>query len=715
MSDQPSAGRPTAGRPNAGRPSAGHPSTDGPRSGRSRPEVSFGRVLYGADYNPDQWQPAVWDEDMRLMKDAHVTAVSVPIFGWVGLQPDEDTFTFDWLDDVLGRLAGNDVGVCLATATASVPAWVDQRYPDVLVVDEDGVRRRHGNRHSFCPSSPNYRRLSTGLVRALATRYADHPALRLWHVNNEYGTLCYCDLCAEAFRGWLDKRHGGLDGLNNAWNTSFWGHTFTDWSQVEPPTTKGEHAIQALRLDWHRFASEALLGCYRAELEVLREVTPDVPVTTNLMGPFFRLDYHRWADELDVVSWDNYPRPHDPPSTVAFNHALMRGLREGQPFLLMEQSPSQQNWQAYNWLKPPGVLRLQSYQAVAHGAESVMYFQWRRSRGGIEKLHGAVVEHHGRSDTRVFREVATIGGELASLRTRTLGGRVAARAAVLFDWPNWWGLTYSSGPSVDLDYLAECRVAYAALHGLGVQTDVVSPRADLSRYDLVVAPVLTMVDEQVGAALTARVRAGATLLVTPFSGLVDGNDLVHPGGAPGPLRDLLGLTVEETDALPPDRTNGLRIVQALDGLPAGEVLPSGVLCERLLLSGAEPVAVYSRDFYLTEPAFTRNRHGEGRAYYLATLPAQGGMSRLLAALCAEAGIGSPLAGGEPPPAGVEVTQRVHPESGDAVLYLLNHTDDEHSVRVSPSRYTDLMSGESWQETVPLPGRCVRILVEAATG
>ncbi len=678
---------------------------------RRHGEVGFGRVLYGADYNPDQWPPHVWDEDIQMMRDAHVTTVSVPIFGWAALQPDEETFTFDWLDDVLDRLAAGGVDACLATATASVPAWVDQKYPDVLVVDEDGRRRRHGNRHSFCPTSANYRRLSTGLVRTLATRYAGHRALRMWHVNNEYGTLCYCDLCAQAFRSWLDKRHGGLDGLNQAWNTAFWGHTFTDWSQVEPPTTKGEHAIQALRLDWHRFASEALLGCYQAEAEVLREVTPDVPVTTNLMGPFFRLDYHRWAGELNVVSWDNYPGPHDPPSTVAFNHTLMRGLRGGQPFLLMEQSPSQQNWQPYNWLKPPGVLRLQSFQAVAHGAESVMYFQWRRSRGGIEKLHGAVVEHHGRSDTRVFGEVAEIGRELAGLGTRTLGGRVPARAAVLFDWPNWWGLTYSSGPSVDLDYLAECRAAYAALHGLGVQVDVISPRADLGPYDLLVAPVLTMVDEEVGSALAARVRAGATLLVTPFSGLVDGNDLVHPGGPPGPLRDVLGLTVEETDALPPDRTNGLRFVAPLDGLPAGEVLPCGVLCERLLLSGAEPVAVYFRDFYVTEPALTRNNYGTGRAYYLATLPTQGGLSRLLAALCVQAGLASPLADGKAPPPGVEVTQRVQPETGAAVLYLLNHAETERTVRVTPGRYTDLLTGESWQEAVPLPGRCVRILAE----
>jgi beta-galactosidase len=673
--------------------------------------VDFGRVLYGADYNPDQWPEQVWDEDMRLMREAHVTTLSVPVFGWVALQPDEDTFTFEWLDAVLARMAENGIGASLATATASVPAWLTQAHPDVLVVDDDGVRRRHGNRHTFCPTSPNFRRLSTSLVRAIATRYADHPALQLWHVGNEYGTLCYCDRCADAFRDWLRTRYASLDQLNERWNTAFWGHTFTDWSQIEPPMAKGERAIQALRLDWHRFASDTLLGCFRAEAEVLREITPGVPLTTNLMGAFFPLDYHRWARELDVVSWDNYPRPHDPPSTVAFNHALMRGLRQGQPFLLMEQSPSQQNWQPYNWLKPPGLLRLQSYQAIAHGSDSVMYFQWRRSRGGIEKLHGAVVEHHGRSDARVFTEVAEIGRELAGLGTRTVGGRVPARAAVLFDWPNWWGLRFSSGPSVDLDYLAECRAAYAALHALGVQTEVVSPRADLQAFDLIIAPVLTMLGESVAADITARVRAGATFLATPFTGLVDGNDLVHPDGPPGPLRDLLGLTVEETDALPPDRTNGLRFTRSWGSLSDGAVLPAGVLCERVTLSGAEPLAVYDRDFYAGEPALTRHMYGEGQALYLATLPAGDGLRMLLAQLCGEIGLGSPLTDGAAPPADVEVTQRVGP-SGETLLYVLNHGNEDTQIHVGEGRHIDLLTGERWQGTVPLPVRGVRIMVSA---
>jgi len=363
----------------------------------------FGRVHYGADYNPDQWPRDVWDDDIALMREAGLTVVSLPIFSWVHLQPAQDSWDFEWLDDILDRLHAGGIGFYLATATASVPAWIDQRYPSVLRTGPDGRRVRHGERHTFCPSSPDFARLSTGLVRQIAQRYRDHPGLRLWHVGNEYGQICWCDLCAGRFRDWLRERYGSLDTLNARWNTAFWGHTYTDWSQLEPPYSDGESSIQALRVNWRRFTSDNLLGAYRAELAVLREITPDVPVTTNLMGAFDPLDYHRWAADLDVVSWDSYPRPHDPPATVAFRHALMRGLKGGQPFILMEQSPSQQNWQPYNWLKPPNVLRAQTFQAVAQGADGISYFQWRRSVAGIEKLHGAVVEHHGRNGWREKR------------------------------------------------------------------------------------------------------------------------------------------------------------------------------------------------------------------------------------------------------------------------------------------------------------------------
>lgn len=670
------------------------------------PSISLPHILYGGDYNPEQWPESVREEDIRLMKAANVNMATLPVFGWVSLQPAEDTFTFEWLDTVLDSMAANGIHACLATATASQPAWVDAKYPDILITDENGVRRHHGNRHSFCPNSENYRRLSTTLARKIAERYKDHPALLLWHINNEYGTYCYCDQCAAAFRVYLQAKYGSLDELNARWYTTFWGHTYTDWSQIEPPYAHGEQVIQALRLDYHRFQSDSLLNCYVAEANVLREITPHIPITTNMMGPFYPLNYRRWAKEIDIISWDNYPRQGELPANVAFNHALMRGLKEGQPFLLMEQSPSQQNWQAYNTVKATGELRLQSFQAVAQGADSVMYFQWRRGRGGIEKLHGAIVEHSGRTDTRVFREVTDLGADLKSLGTQTLGGRVPARVAVLFDWENWWGLRFSSGPSRDLDYLPECRAVYAALYALGIPTDIVSPDADLSHYDLIVAPTLTMVRSEDGKQLEQRVSSGATLLATVFSGLVDATDLVYPGGPPGPLRNILGLWVEETDAVMPTESNGIQFSSDFGGIPAGTTFGASLLCDRIRSEGAETLAAYTEDFYAGEPVLTRHTFGKGLGYYLATKADTAGLQAILSALCAEKGIVSPL--GSAPPEGVEVNVRVSPD-GTELLYLLNHNTTTVEVSLPDGTFSDLLVGDTASGTVSLGLRGVRIL------
>lgn len=657
--------------------------------------TNFSHFLYGGDYNPEQWPRDVWTEDVRLMNEANVTIATLPVFGWVSLQPDEDTYTFEWLDEVLDKLAAGGVKVCMATATASVPAWVTQKYPDILTADDMGVRRRHGNRHTFCPNSANFRRLSTNLARKIAERYKDHPALLLWHVSNEYGTYCWCETCAAAFRVWLQAKYTELATLNARWYTTFWGHTYTDWAQIEPPYRNGEGAVQALKLDWYRFQSESLLNCYRAEAAVLREVTPDIPITTNLMGTFYPLNYHAWAKELDIVSWDSYPPQGSPPAHVAFLHSVMRGLKDGQPFLLMEQSPSQQNWQHYNTVKLPGELRLQSYQAIAHGADSVMYFQWRRGQGGIEKLHGAIVEHHANTDTRVFQEVKALGGELKALGADPLGKRVPAKVALLFSWENWWGLSFSSGPTRDLSYVELVRSYFVALWSLGVQVDVLRPDADLSGYDLIVAPTLSMLTLAQAEQLQNGVAAGATLLATVFSALTDESDLVHPGGAPGPLRDVLGLWVEETDAVMASDKNGIR-------LSDGTTFEASLLCDRVRLTTAETLATYTSDFYAGEPAVTKNVYGEGAAYYIATHPEAAGIRHLLTTICAEKNIASPLANGAAPPAGVEVTQR------GELLYLLNHGAPT-SVSLAPGGWTDLLTGETLTGSTSLGTRDVRIL------
>jgi beta-galactosidase len=666
--------------------------------------IDFPAVLHGGDYNPEQWPEEVWDDDVRLMKEAHVNVATLPVFGWVHLQPDEDTFTFEWLDRVLDKLWAGGIHVCLATATASTPAWLDQKYPDVLRVDGNGVRQKHGNRHTFCPNSANFRRLATGLTRRLATRYKDHAALRVWHVSNEYGSPCYCDLCAAAFRVWLADRYGSLDEVNRRWYTAFWGHTFTDWSQIETPTRNGEGSMQALRIDYDRFQSESIYDCYKAEADILHETTPAVPVTTNLMGAFKPLDYQKWAQGMDIVSWDSYPRKDAPPAEIAFAHSLMRGLKEGQPWMLMEQTPSQQNWQAQNALKRPGIMRLWSYQAMAHGADTVMYFQWRRSRGATEKYHGAVVEHVGTSNTRVFQEVGALGKELEGLGKKTLGGRVAARVAILFDWENWWAVEYSSGPSTDLKYVPQCQAYFSALHALGIPTDIVSPEADLSGYDLVVAPVLYMVKPGISKKLEAWTQSGGTFVTTFFSGIVDETDLVYLGGYPGPLRRMLGVWAEEIDALTPQQTNSVVFNESFGTLSGS--YDCRLLCDRIHAEGADILATYGSDFYAGEPAVTVNTFGQGRAYYLATALGQDALVPFLQKLCEDRQIRSPLPGG--PPSGVEVMPRVS-SSGETLMYILNHNAKSAFIPLPPGTYQDLLSGISYHDRVELPSYGVLIL------
>ena len=676
--------------------------------------------LYGGDYNPEQWTPAfgyddesVWREDMRLMREAGVNVATVGVFSWVALQPDEYTYTFGWLDRVLDLLHENGIRVCLATPTAAQPAWLSAAYPDALPVDENGIRRGHGARQNYCPTSPDVRRLGQELTRRLAARYGGHPALLLWHVSNEYyggagdnGQPCYCDRCATHFRRWLRGRYGSLKALNRRWSTAFWSHTYTAWEQIIPPSPRTNHSIQALALDWRRFVSDVYLECYQGEAEILRAATPDAPITTNFMGAFRPLDYFAWAPHLDVVSWDSYPASSDEPSAIAFRHDLTRGLKGGQSFLLMEQTPSQVQWQPYNPLKRPGVMRLLSYQAVARGADAVMFFQWRQSRGSYEKYHGAIVGHSGRTDTRVFGEVAALGRELRALGAGSPSGgipgaRLPARVALVFSWPNWWNVEYLPGPSSALNYLDEVQRYYRALWERNIPVDVVPPDRDLSGYDLVVAPLLNLVTEGQGAAIERYVEAGGAFLTSYFSGVVDDDDRAWLGGYPGPLRHTLGVWVEEFDPLQPGQSNSLVV-------PPGAPLPEGTYacdlwCDLPRLEGATALASYGEDFYAGRPAVTDHRLRAGRALYVATRPEPAFLSALIGALLDQQGIVGPLDA----PAGVEVTRRVG-EDGRAYTFALNHGTGAARVAL-PAPMRDLLTGATHADALDLPARGVAIL------
>jgi len=605
-----------------------------------------GRLCYGADYNPEQWPAGVWREDVALMRDAGVTMVTVGVFSWAFLEPEAGRYEFGWLDEVMDLLAEGGIAVDLATATASPPPWFSHAHRDSLPVDRDGRTLWYGSRQAFCPSSPAYRDAALALVERLAGRYAGHPALAMWHVNNEYGchvAHCFCDTSAAAFRDWLRARYGDLADLNAAWGTAFWSQRYSDWEQVLPPRATPTFGNPTQELDFRRFSSDALLALYTAERDVLRRFTPDVPVTTNLMaGMFDRADYWRWAPELDVVSTDHYLIGAEPEPWLGLAYAadLARSLAGGE-WLLMEHSTGAVNWQPRNLAKGPGEMVRNSLAHVARGSQGAMFFQWRASLSGAEKWHSGMVPHGG-TGTAIWSDVVRLGRLLDRLGP-VLGSAVDAPVALLHDYESFWVEEHAAQPSVDMVPEAEIRRWHAALLRLGITADLAHPTSALDRYKVVLVPALCLVTDPEN--LRSYVEGGGTVVVGPYSGMVDGNDHARPGGA---FADLLGTRVEEFFPLRPGET------VALDTGAHGSVWS-----ERAHLTGAEVLASYAEGPLAGGPALTRN----GRAWYTGTRLVDADLAALLASVCADAGVAAPV---PDPPAGLEVVRR------GGYLFLINH-------------------------------------------
>lgn len=647
------------------------------------------KILYGGDYNPEQWPEEIWEEDMRLFKLAHIDEVTLNVFSWAALQPDENTYDFSKLDKIMDMAKENELKVCLATSTAAHPAWMARKYPDILRTEHNRIVRKFGSRHNSCPNSPTYRKYSVALADRLAERYKDYDNIVGWHISNEYGGFCYCDNCEKAFRQWLKRKYGTIEEVNKAWNMSFWGHTLYDFEDVVIPDLSSEEFywdgvirtnFQGISLDYCRFNSDSMLECFRLEYEAVKRHTPDIPVTTNLMGTYKILDYQKWAKDMDFVSWDNYPAYDSVPEQASMAHDLMRGLKQGKPFALMEQTPSVSNWHIYCKLKRPGVMRLWSYQAVAHGADTVLFFQMRRSIGACEKYHGAVIDHVGSENTRVFREITALGEELDRLGGELLGARAEAKAAIVFDWDNWWAAEYSAGPSKRINYYQEVFQYYKALNDKNISVDLVSVEDDYSAYRLVIAPMLYMCKDGFDEKIRSFVKEGGHFLTTYFSGYVDDHDLVVMGGYPGRLKDILGIWVEESDALPETESNSFTY--------KGNTYPAGLLCDLLHLQGAEGLAFYEKDFYEGMPVLTENHYGKGKAYYVAARSSEGFYSEFLGTICKELGI-MPVA---QTPSGVEATLRRN-ENG-SYLFFLNHRQTPASVVLEHSG-TDLLTDQKY--------------------
>ncbi|WP_103661554.1 beta-galactosidase [Lactobacillus sp. HT06-2] len=634
------------------------------------------KFLYGGDYNPEQWPAEEMSEDIKVFKEAKINSATINVFSWALLEPEEGKYDFSRLDKIIDELSEANFQIVLGTSTAAMPAWMFKKYPDIARVDYYGQRHVFAKRENFYPNSSNYQRLMRSLVTELAKRYSKNSHIVLWHINNEYSGNydgnCYCDKCAKEFRSWLKQKYHTLKHLNEAWSMNVWSHTLTDWDQIMAPNKLGdewgavegkETIVPGLSIDYFRFQSESMKKLYIMERNIIKAYHPDALVTTNFHGtPLKTIDYQAWAKEEDLVSFDSYPTYNEPSYKAAFVYDLMRSLKQ-KPFLLMESTPSQVNWQKFSPLKRPGQMAATEFQAIAHGADSAQFFQLKQAKGGSEKFHSAVIAHSRRTDTRVFCEVKQLGDILAKVGSTIKGSTSSAKVALYFDWNNYWAFEYIDGIIPKQSYVAVMLKYYRVFYERNIAVDVIGADADFSKYDLIVAPVLYMLDLNLADKFKSYIAHGGNLVTTYLSGMVDLSDNVYLGGYPGPLKDLTGMWVEESDAVVPEHQVKVKFKN-------GKVCNFDLICDLIRLNGAKVLATYDSEFYQGMPAITKNTYQNGHVWYLGGQLDQAGMTNFFDKIIEELKL--PILADSIN--GVEVTKRVT-KSGYALFFVLNMTNE----------------------------------------
>lgn len=668
----------------------------------------YPNFLHGGDYNPEQWReyPGIFEKDIELMKKAHCNCMSVGIFSWASLEPEEGVFTFDWLQKVIDTLYENGIYTVLATPSGGKPNWLVQKYPEVAQVNTHGMREHNRFRHNFCKSSPLFREKIKIIDEKLAERFANHPGVVMWHISNEFsGSGCYCENCRQAFIEWLKQRYVTLEKLNHEWWSTVWSHNYTDWDQIYPPSELGDTTSTAICLDWRRFNTYLTVDYMKTEIDAVKKYNPDIPVTTNMMPLFFDLDYFKFKDSIDLSALDCYPSWHGPTddisvaSSTALCYDVARSLKPDRPFVLMESTPSTMNWKPASKLKRPGVHKLSSLQAIAHGSNTVQYFQFRTCRGGPEKFHGAIVDHYGNDKSRVFNEVADLGKTIKKIG-EVYNSVVKNDVSILFDWENRWALDHTDGPrncGMKYEQTIEKHHRYFWKNSIG--TDIVDEDCEIDHYKLLVAPLMYMLRPKFAEKLRSFVENGGILILSYFSGIVNESDLCYLNGFPGLISDMAGLNIMETDALYDGQTVSVEF--------NGKAYTAKEICDIINTDTAETLGTYTSEFYAGTPAVTVNNYGKGKVYFIAARMEEDFIDEFYSCVLSNTDIKSVVSGELP--YGVVATRRV----GENSEYIFIQNFNTSSAVISLEKaYTDILSGETVTGEIKMPEYGILILKAA---
>ncbi|HEY0827684.1 MAG TPA: beta-galactosidase [Bacilli bacterium] len=663
---------------------------------------------FGCDYYPEHWPEARWRMDAQLMKQAGMNVVRLAEFSWSRLEPCDGQFDFSWLDRAIEVLVSEGISIVLGTPSATPPAWLIEKHPEILPVSADGTIMGFGGRLHTCHSQPVYRNYTREIVMAMAQHYALHPQVIGWQTDNELGTtlgdLCYCTSCREKFHLWLKHKYGSIHALNQEWGTIFWSQTYDKWEQVPIPTPVPAIHNPSLLLDWKRFQSDLEVEFQQLQIDILRLFAPNQWITHNMMGLHAKLNYFDLGRNLDFVSWDNYPmgfwlNQGADPYNVAMAHDLMRGIKN-KPFWVMEQQAGPAGWETLGNTPRPGQLRLWTYQAAAHGADAIVYFRWRSCRFGAEQYWHGILPHSGNPGRR-YEEIRTTGEELQGVMHLLEGSMPNAEVGIVYSYDQLWAFQIQPHHP-DLTYQGQLAIYYKAMYDMNIPVDMLELNGDREwfAYKIIVAPLLFLMTEGVADKIKSYVQSGGTALITMRSGVKNWNNIVSDLEPPGCLAELLGIKILDYDCLL-GNTQGIQWVVPNHGEKQNYEVKKW--CDVITAITAKTEAVYTKDYYAGKPAVTVNQYGRGKAWYVATEPEQDFIRVMMQIIVLQSKI-LPIV---TTPEGVESARRVTQE-GKIYIFLMNHTKEQKQL-VIPKEWKPIVGERPQDDRLTLPGFGVSIM------
>ncbi|NLI01259.1 MAG: beta-galactosidase [Chthonomonadales bacterium] len=649
--------------------------------------ISFQReppMRVGVDYYPEHWPEERWPVDARLMREAGLSVVRLAEFAWCRMEPQEGRYTFDWLERAIAILHSEGIQVVLGTPTATPPAWLHERYPELYPADPRGYRKGFGTRLQRCLGNEVMRSYSRRITEAMVRRFADNPAVIGWQTDNEFeANLCYCDDCARRFREWLRRKYGTLEALNATWGTVFWSQEYSGWSQIPLPWEArcGQSHNPSLWLDYRRFASETTVAFQRDQIEIIRRLAPNHFVTHNFMGLHDSMDYVALAEDLDFVSWDNYPGGHwHPDRDPAMAHDVMRGIKE-KNFWIMEEQCGIPGWERMGMRPAPGQIRMWAWQAIAHGADAVLFFRWRSCLYGTEQYWHGILNHDGIPRQR-YHEIAGFASEVARLSEELDGSIVKSRVAILNSYEQNWALQIQ--PHIDgLGWWDQVRRFDNALGRRALGGDIVPITTDLASFQAVFVPSWYILTDEDAQRLAAYVKDGGTLVLNPRTGVKHADNTCRVEPLPGPLAEVAGIEVDDYSPIypacpSPATTEGNGEGEGyLIRMADGREFAAKVWADYLTLKGAEAVATWEQGHFPGAPVVTRNSYGKGTCYYLGTIGEAEFYEAIVAIVVDELAL-PPLEG---IPLGVDV--RVRRKGEERYVFFINQTGEDQWVPLPP--------------------------------